>query len=311
MKALVTGCMGQDGSYLCELLVSKGYEVHGLTHSRKIGMELEGVKIHIGSVCLPETLDLLVDLIQPDEVYNLAAQSHVGRSFDHPLITMDATGIGALNVFEAVRRFAPKARVYQASSSEMFGNAPAPQSEATPFAPVSPYGCAKLFAHNMARVYREAYGLHISCGILFNHESPRRGEQFVTRKICKGLARIKAGLQDKLVLGNLAARRDWGYAPEYVEAMWLMLQRDTPGDYVVGTGESWMVGQFLTVCLSVADIQRSNIECGTSRELRPTEIGELIADNFRAVCDLGWEAKTLMQDLAKIMMEAELKAVGL
>lgn len=310
MKAFVTGILGQDGSYLAELLLSKGYEVHGLSHSLG-GYPVAGVKVHYGSICLPETVELLVDAIQPDEVYNLAAQSHVGRSFNHPLATMDATGTGALSVFDAVRRFAPKARVYQASSSEMFGNSPAPQSEETPFAPVSPYGCAKLYAHNIAKMYRESYGLHISCGILFNHESPRRGEQFVTRKICKGLARIKAGLQDKLVLGNLEARRDWGYAPEYVEAMWMMLQQNKPGDYVIGTGETWTVRRFLYDCLTIAGMSPAVVDFQYAREMRPTEVKELKADPFVASQDLGWRARTMMPELARIMMEAELKEVGL
>lgn len=310
MKALVFGATGQDGSYLSELLLSKEYEVVGTCRPKSGAQPSLLFPVICCDITDASAVSALVESVKPDEIYNLAAQSHVGTSFALPAYTSQVTGLGAQNVLEAFRKHAPKARFYQASSSEMFGNAPAPQDENTPFNPVSPYGVAKLFAHNTARNYRWAYGLHVSCGILFNHESPRRGEQFVTRKICKGLARIKAGKQGKLVLGNLNAKRDWGYAPEYVAAMWRMLQMDSPGDYVIGTGVSHSVGTFLEYCLDAASLSECLVLTCAGEE-RPTEIGELRADASWSAVRLGWEAKTFVPDIARIMMEAELKAVGL
>ena len=311
MKALIIGSTGQDGSYLCELLVAKGYQVNGIVRPSARPAQLPLITIHQADVTDPESLLRVMAVVEPDEVYNLAAQSHVGTSFEMPSYTMESTGCGALNVFEAVRLCVPHARIYQASSSEMFGNQPGPQSEDTPFHPVSPYACAKVFAHNTALAYREAYGLHISCGILFNHESPRRGENFVTRKICKALARIKAGLQDRLVLGNVDAKRDFGYAPEYVEAMWLMLQQEEPEDYVIGTGTSMSVWDFVELAVHQAGVDRSKVCAGAGGERRPTDIAELWADASKAREVLGWEATTTGAELVRIMMQAEMKAVGL
>ncbi len=310
MTALIIGVSGQDGSYLAELLAGKGYEVHGIMRPSVRPHRMQpGVSHWAADVTNQDSLRRVMSLTAPDEIYNLAAQSHVGLSFEIPAYTMEVTGCGALNVFEAARDSCPEARIYQASSSEMFGNQPSPQSETTPFAPVSPYACAKVFAHSTAVSYRKAWGMHISCGILFNHESPRRGENFVTRKICKGLARIKAGLQDRLELGDLDARRDWGYAPEYVEAIWMMPQRETPGDYVIGTGQSSSVRDFLSEALRIAGLPPS--VAISKQDLRPSEIGCLRADPRRAGAELGWRAKTFLPELVRIMMEAELKAVGL
>jgi len=300
---------------LAELLLSKGYEVHG-TKRRSSSFNTSRIDhlvadprfhLHYMDVTDPLSVAQVLEQISPfDEIYNLAAQSHVGVSFEMPGYTFDSIARGTLNMLEAMRRFAPKARFYQASSSEMFGNQPAPQSESTPFAPVSPYACSKVAAHHLATTYRKAYGLYVSCGILFNHESPRRGETFVTRKITMGLARIKAGLQDKLVLGNLNARRDWGYAPEYVYAMWRMLQRDTPDDYVIGTGTSITVENWLDICLVFCGLTRSVIEFD-DRYMRPVEVGNLRAHSSKALTALGWEARTYAASLARIMMEAEMK----
>lgn len=313
-KALVTGVTGQDGSYLAELLLAKGYEVHGTkrrSSSFNTGrvdhlMRNPNFHLHYMDVCGPVSIDRVMQIAQPDEIYNLAGQSHVGLSFELPFETAQSTGIGTLNVLESYRVHCPKARFYQASSSEMFGNQPAPQSETTPLAPVSPYGAAKVFAHNTAVTYRTAYGLPISCGILFNHESPRRGETFVTRKITMGLARIKAGLQDHIVLGNLDARRDWGYAPEYVQAMWMMLQRDEPGDFIVGTGISRSVGDFLRCCLALANLPVSVVEID-ERYKRPVEVNHLVADRRKAEDVLGWTATKCAPDIAELMMQADMK----
>lgn len=316
-SALILGSTGQDGSYLAELLLLKGYCVHG-TKRRSSSFNTSRVdrlvpnpyfKLHYCDVTDYSSVLHVMRESAPDEIYNLAAQSHVGHSFDMPGYTADATGIGTVNALDAFRDAAPSARFYQASSSEMFGNQPGPQSETTPMIPVSPYGCAKLFAHNMCRTYRDAYNLHISCGILFNHESPRRGETFVTRKITLGLARIKAGLQDKLVLGNLDAQRDWGYAPEYVEAMWLMLQRDAPGDYVIGTGVSIGVREWLDHCLRIAGLDPKVVEAEENRYLRPVELNGLRAGLRRAEHVLGWTARTSVYETARIMMEAEIESI--
>lgn len=311
MRALITGVTGQDGSYLAELLLSKGYEVHGTKrHSSSFNtsrvdhlMTNPNFHLHYMDVCGPVSIDRVMQIARPHEIYNLAGQSHVGLSFAMPFETAQSTGIGTLNVLEAYRIRCPKARFYQASSSEMFGNQPAPQSEKTPFAPVSPYGAAKVFAHNMAVTYREAYGLPISCGILFNHESPRRGETFVTRKITMGLTRIKAGLQDHIVLGNLDARRDWGYAPEYAEAMWMMLQRE-PGDFAIGTGISMTVRDFLAACLNIAGLPSSVVRID-DRYKRPIEVGNLRACAGTRLDVLGWHPTVYGVGVAKLMMEAE------
>jgi GDPmannose 4,6-dehydratase len=311
MRALIFGCTGQDGPYLAELLGAKGYDVHGACRPRSGARPVSACTIHQCDITDAAAVEALISEIAPHEIYNLAAQSHVGTSFGIPAYTSQVTGLGALNVLEGFRRHAPNARFYQASSSEMFGNAHAPQNESTPFHPVSPYGVAKLYAHKMAVHYRETHGLHVSCGILFNHESPRRGEQFVTRKICKGLARIKAGLQDKLMLGNLTARRDWGYAPEYVEAMWRMVKRDEPGDYVIGTGCAHSVADFLQHAIHAAGLTDYDIIDNHPQSVRPSEIHELRADASKAEYDLGWKPTVFMPDIARIMMEAELEALGI
>jgi len=315
--AFITGTSGQDGSYLVELLLSKGYEVHGLKRrSSSLNtsrldhiFEHERFHLHYGDVCDGSSLTRLLYDIKPDEVYNLAAQSHVRVSFDIPEYTGDATGMGALRLFEALRAVGSKARVYQASSSEMFGNSPAPQSEKTVFAPRSPYGCAKAFAHYSAVNYRESYGMHISCGILFNHESPRRGETFVTRKIAIAAARIKAGLQQSLALGNLEAKRDWGFAPEYVEAMWRMLQQERPGDYVIGTGETYSVRDFVMAAFDHLGMDWLDYVTLDPRYERPAEVNVLQANTSKAWDMLGWQARTFLPDLVRIMVDAEVSAL--
>ncbi len=319
-RALITGISGMDGSHLADLLISKGYEVHG-TKRRSSSLNTSRIDhlmsnpnfhLHYADMGDQQSLERAVMASQPDEVYNLAAQSHVGLSFAMPVDTANVTGIGACRLYEAVLNHFPSTKVYQASSSEMFGNSPAPQGIETPFAPVSPYGCAKLYAHRMAATYREAYGMFISCGILFNHESPRRGETFVTRKITRGLARIKAGLQEKLVLGNMHAVRDWGYAPEYVEAMWMMLQKDRPMDMVIGTGISATVGQFLDVALEVAGLDRSCVVTEAPEYTRKAEVHNLRALWWpEALETIGWAPMTRWDKVARIMMEADLKEVGL
>jgi GDPmannose 4,6-dehydratase len=314
-KALISGASGQDASYLAELLLSKGYEVHGTKrrsssfNTQRIDHLVPDERFHLHYMDVTDALSVsqVMQQVAPDEIYHLAAQSHVGVSFEMPGYTFDSIAQCTLNMLEAMRRFAPEARFYQASSSEMFGNQPAPQSETTPFAPVSPYACAKVAAHHLACTYREAYKLHVSCGILFNHESPRRGETFVTRKIAMGLARIKAGLQHKLVLGNLDARRDWGYAPEYCDAMWRMLQQDRPDDYVIGTGASIKVEAWLDMCLVLAGLSRTVIELD-DRYSRPVEVNNLRVHSVKAYTVLGWEPRTYAASLARIMMEAEIEA---
>jgi GDPmannose 4,6-dehydratase len=320
-KALITGITGQDGSYLAELLLSKGYEVHGIIRrSSSFNTERidsiykdrheKGTKItlHHGDLSDPSSLIKILGEAQPDEIYNLAAQSHVRVSFDIPEFTGDVTGIGTVRLLDAMRQVTPKARFYQASSSEMYGLVQeVPQKETTPFYPRSPYAAAKLYSHWITVNYRESYGLHASSGILFNHESPRRGETFVTRKITRALARIKAGLQEKLFLGNLESKRDWGYAPEYVEAMWRMLQQDKPDDYVVATGETHTVQEFLDVAFARGGLDSKKHVIFDERYLRPAEVDLLIGDASKAKKRLGWEPKVKFKQLAEIMVDADIE----
>jgi GDPmannose 4,6-dehydratase len=318
-RALITGCTGQDGSYLTEFLLSKGYEVHGLKR-RASSFNTDRVDhlfrdlhesdnkffLHYADLTDGSSLSTLLHDIQPDEVYNLGAQSHVKVSFDVPEFTSNVVAVGALRVLEAMRLTGVKSRFYQASSSEMFGSAPPPQSEETIFHPRSPYACAKVFGHNITVNYRESYGVHASSGILFNHESPRRGETFVTRKITRAVARIKHRVQQKLFLGNMDARRDWGYAPDYVEAMWMMLQQDAPDDYVIGTGEAHTVREFVELAFERADLDwRDHVEID-ARYFRPAEVDYLLADASKAYKALGWEPRVTFRELVKIMVDADL-----
>lgn len=320
-RALITGITGQDGSYLAELLLSKGYEVHGLirrastfntgridhiyTDPHQSGARL---KLHYGDLSDASGMARLLGIIEPNEIYNLAAQSHVRVSFDCPEYTTDVTATGAVRILEAIRETGIKPRFYQASSSEMFGLVQAvPQSETTPFYPRSPYACAKLYAHWVTVNYRESYGLHASSGILFNHESPRRGETFVTRKITRAVAHIKLGLQNKLYLGNLDAKRDWGYAKEYVEAMWLMLQQDQPDDYVIATNETHSVKEFLEVAFAHAGLDWKQYVEIDPKYFRPAEVDLLIGDYSKAKKKLGWEPKTRFEDLTKLMVDEDLR----
>ena len=317
-RALITGVTGQDGSYLAELLLAKGYEVHGLKRrSSSFNTERvdhiyedlheEGSRFHLHYGDLSDTGSLwrLLWEVQPEEVYNLAAQSHVRVSFDVPESTGDITGMGALRVLEGIRKTGVKARFYQASSSEMFGSTPPPQSEETRFHPRSPYGCAKLFAHSVTVNYRESYGMYACGGILFNHESPRRGETFVTRKVCRAAAHVKFGLQEKLYMGNLEARRDWGYAPEYVEAMWRMMQAEQAADYVIGTGEMHSVGELVETAFARVGLDWRDHVAHDARYERPAEVDALRADAGRARKELGWEAKTGFKELVELMVDAE------
>lgn len=320
-KALITGITGQDGSYLAELLLSKGYEVHGIIrrastfntgrldsiysdpHSGRTRLFL-----HYGDLSDASSLARLIGNIQPDEVYNLAAQSHVRVSFDSPEYTTDITGTGCVRLLEAIRETGIKPRFYQASSSEMYGKVQdVPQTETTPFYPRSPYGCAKVYAYWITVNYRESYGLHASNGILFNHESPRRGETFVTRKITRAVAQIDAGLQSKLYLGNLDAKRDWGYAKEFVEAMWLMLQQDEPDDYVIATGETHSVRECLEVAFKHVGLDWQKYVEIDPRYYRPAEVDLLIGDPSKAKKKLGWEPKTRFEDLVRLMVDADIK----
>jgi len=320
-KALITGITGQDGSYLAEFLISKGYEVHGLVRRSSTfntdridhiyeDPHEEGVNLflHYGDLNDGGQLSNLIYNIRPDEVYHLGAQSHVRVSFDMPEFTGDVTGLGTTRILEAIRRSGIKTRFYQASSSEMFGDEPAPQNEETPFRPRSPYSAAKAYAYWMVRNYREGYGMFASNGILFNHESPRRGETFVTRKITRAAARIKLGLQNRLYLGNLDAKRDWGYAKEFVEAMWLIVQQDRPEDYVIATGEAHSVREFLDETFGYVDIDWHDYVETDERYFRPTEVEVLIGDARKARKELGWEPKVTFKELVKIMIEADLEA---
>src|SRR3989440_1963220 len=310
-KALITGITGQDGSYLAELLLNKGYEVHGIIrrastfNTQRIDHlykdpHINGVRLflHYGDISDSTNLIKLLYRVRPDEVYNLAAQSHVRVSFDIPEYTGDVTGVGAVRIMEAIHETGSKAKFYQASSSEMFGKVQeVPQTETTPFYPRSPYGAAKVYAYWATVNYRESYGMFACNGILFNHESPRRGETFVTRKITRAVAAIKAGLQKKLYLGNLDAKRDWGYAKEYVEAMWLMLQQDAPDDYVVATGETHSVREFLEEAFSRAGLDWQEYVEIDPQYYRPAEVDLLIGDASKARRALGWEPKTTFRDL--------------
>ena len=322
-RALITGITGQDGSYLAEFLLARGYEVHGiirrastfntgrLEHIYEDPHNPQG-QLHLlyGDLAMGEQITSLIYNLRPEEIYHLGAQSHVRVSFDLPEYTGDITGLGATRLFEAVRASGVRARVYQASSSEMFGNAPPPQNERTAFEPRSPYGAAKLYAYWMAVNYRAAYGLHATNGILFNHESPRRGETFVTRKISRAVARIRQRRGGKLYLGNLDARRDWGYAPEYVEAMWRIVQQDEPGDFVLGTGESHTVREFVQEAFGYAGLDwREWVEIDP-RYLRPCEVEFLLADAAKARQALGWEPQIRFCDLVRIMVDADLEAIG-
>ncbi|MFQ3671608.1 MAG: GDP-mannose 4,6-dehydratase [Verrucomicrobiia bacterium] len=323
-RALVTGITGQDGSYLAEFLLEKGYEVHGIIR-RSSSFNTDRIdhiysdphfpssnlRLHYGDLSDGSALARLIAKIEPDEVYNLGAQSHVRVSFDAPEYTADIDATGTLRLLEAIREVGIAPRFYQASSSEMFGLVQeVPQSEKTPFYPRSPYGCAKVFAYWITVNYRESYGLHASNGILFNHESPRRGETFVTRKITRAVARIKAGLQKKLFLGNLEAKRDWGYAKEYVEAMWLMLQQPKGDDYVVATGETHSVREFLEVAFSHVGLDWEAFVEVDPRYFRPAEVELLIGDATKAREKLGWVPKTTFEDLAKLMVEADMAALA-
>ncbi len=323
-KALITGITGQDGSYLAEFLLEKDYEVHGIIRRASTfntaridhlykDPHINGVRLflHYGDSADSTNLLRLVYNIQPDEIYHLAAQSHVRVSFDIPEYTADVTGLSTIRILEAIRETGVKSKFYQASSSEMFGKAlEVPQRETTPFCPRSPYGAAKLYAHWMTVNYRESYDIFACSGILFNHESPRRGETFVTRKITRAAARIKAGQQEKLYLGNLDAKRDWGYAREYVEAMWLMLQQDEPDDYVIATGETHSVEEFLAAAFSHADLDwRKYVEVDP-KYLRPTEVDMLVGDASKARRELPWQPVVTFNELVRLMVDADISLIG-
>ncbi|MFZ4694292.1 MAG: GDP-mannose 4,6-dehydratase [Verrucomicrobiia bacterium] len=320
-KALITGITGQDGSYLAEFLLKKGYEVHGIIrrastfNTSRIDYLYQdrhesGAKLilHYGDLSDSVSLVKLLMDLKPEEIYHLAAQSHVRVSFDIPEYTADITGVGTIRILEAIREAAIKPRFYQASSSEMFGKvAEVPQKETTPFHPRSPYGCAKVFAYWATVNYREAYGLHATNGILFNHESPRRGETFVTRKITRAVAAIKLGQQEKLYLGNLDARRDWGYAKEYVEAMWLMLQQEKSDDYVVATGETHSVREFLEEAFSHVGLDWKKHTAHDARYERPSEVDLLVGDPSKTERQLGWRPKVLFKELVRLMVDADVR----
>lgn len=321
-RALITGITGQDGSYLAELLLGKGYEVHGLIRRSStfntvrldhiyVDPHLPGARLflHYGEMSDGGRLITLLSKIQPSEVYNLAAQSHVRVSFDEPEYTGDITGLGATRLLEAVRMAGLSCRFYQASSSEMFGASPPPQNESTPFYPRSPYGASKVYSHWITKNYREAYGLYAVNGILFNHESPRRGETFVTRKITRAAARIAAGVEKTLYLGNLDSVRDWGYAPEYVEGMWRMLQADEPDDYCLATGQPCSVLEFLDTAFSHVGLEWSDHVQLDERYLRPTEVESLIGDPAKAERKLGWKASVAGPELARLMVDADVEAL--
>ncbi|MFM7570111.1 MAG: GDP-mannose 4,6-dehydratase [Betaproteobacteria bacterium] len=306
--AFITGISGQDGYYLSKLLMEKGYAVHGLIPCNAPGIgEPPNVNLHYGDLAEGGNFGALLDKIRPDEVYNLAAQSHVRVSFDAPEYTTDITATGTVRLLEAIREVSIQPRFYQASSSEMFGLVQeVPQKETTPFYPRSPYGCAKVYSYWVTVNYRESYGMHASNGILFNHESPRRGEPFVTRKITRAVAHIKLGLQDKLFMGNLDSRRDWGYAKEYVEAMWLMLQQPEPDDYVIATNETHTIRECLEVAFGHVGLDWQKYVEIDPRYYRPAEVELLIGDASKAKRKMGWEPKTKFKDLIELMVDADL-----
>lgn len=323
-KAFITGITGQDGSYLTELLLRKKYEVHGIIrrastfntdrldhlyqdpHDRGVSLFL-----HYGDINDSNTIYKLLEQVKPDEVYNLAAQSHVRVSFDLPEYTMNTVGLGAVRILEAIKDLnLKKTKFYQASSSEMYGSSPAPQNEETPFNPRSPYAVAKVMAHQITKNYREGYKMFACSGILFNHESPRRGQTFVTRKVTTAIAEILAGRQKYLYLGNLDAKRDWGYAPEYVKAMWMMLQQKTPQDYVIATGETHSVREFVETAFSLAGLNWKRHVKFDPRYLRPTEVDLLQGDYSKAKKELGWKPKVKFEDLIKIMLNSDFKKAG-
>ncbi|MDR3606943.1 MAG: GDP-mannose 4,6-dehydratase [Oligoflexia bacterium] len=326
-KALITGITGQDGSYLAEFLLSKGYEVHGIIrrsssfNTGRIAHIFEDphhesvkLKLHYGDLSDASCLEKLLDQIEPDEVYNLGAQSHVRVSFDQPIYTADIVAVGTTRLLEAIKNVGAirSIRFYQASSSEMFGKVlEIPQKETTPFYPRSPYGCSKVFSYWQVVNYRESYNLHASNGILFNHESPRRGETFVTRKITRGLAQILAGKESKLYLGNLDARRDWGFAKDYVEAMWLMLQQNAPDDYVIATGKTWSIRDFLDRAFGAVGLDWNKYVEIDPRYFRPAEVDLLIGDATKAERTLGWKPKTSFDELVQMMVRADLKLLGI
>jgi GDPmannose 4,6-dehydratase len=315
-KALILGIGGQDGSYLAELLLEKGYETHGVLrrssnfNTQRIEHIFDRLNLHFGDSTDGSALSALLSSVRPDEIYNLAAQSHVKVSFEIPEFTAQTGAIGTLRLLESARAQCPESRIYNASSSEMFGKVlETPQRETTPFYPRSPYGCSKVFAHQLCVNYRESYGMHISNGILFNHESPRRGETFVTRKITRAVARIFKGLQSELLLGNLDARRDWGYAKEYVEAMWLMLQRERPDDYVIATGKTHSIRQFLDIAFGVLGLDWTQYVGVDPKYYRPAEVELLLGDPSKAKKVLGWEAKTSLGELVGMMVDADLEGL--
>ncbi|HYF14482.1 MAG TPA: GDP-mannose 4,6-dehydratase [Phycisphaerales bacterium] len=324
-RALISGITGQDGSYLAEFLLAKGYEVHGIIRrsSSFNTARIEGIyqdphsgrarlRLHYGDLCDSRSLSEVLRRVRPHEVYNLGAQSHVRVSFDMPLYTADTVAMGALRLLDAVREFQQESgqqvRYYQASSSEQFGKAQeVPQTETTPFHPRSPYACAKVMAHWTTINYRESYGLHASCGILFNHESPRRGETFVTRKITRAVGRIKMGLQEKLFLGNLDAKRDWGYAGDYVKAMWMMLQMDRPDDYVIATNRTISVREFAEMAFAHAGMDYRDFVAFDPRYLRPAEVDLLLGDYSKAKAKLGWAPTTTVDELARMMVDHDVE----
>jgi GDPmannose 4,6-dehydratase len=316
-RALITGITGQDGSYLAELLLSKGYEVHGMVRrsSSETFQRLQGCRddlvLHTGDLLDQRSLVDVMRACEPDEIYNLAAMSFVAASWSQPVLTAEFTGVGATRMLEAMREVAPKARFYQASSSEMFGQVlEVPQTESTPFYPRSPYGVAKVYGHFITVNYRESYDLFACSGILFNHESPRRGLEFVTRKVTHAAAQIKLGLTDELALGNMDAERDWGYAKDYVEAMWLMLQQDEPEDYVIATGETHSVRELVDVAFDQVGLDPERYVRTDPKFLRPAEVEQLVGDPAKARERLGWEPRTTFEELTRLMVDADLELLA-
>jgi GDPmannose 4,6-dehydratase len=314
--ALITGITGQDGSYLAEFLLNKGYRVYGLIRRlstpniSRISQIINQITLVEGDLSDQVSLDVALQAVQPDEIYNLAAQSFVATSWKQPTCTTDITGLGAVRVFEAARRVCPGVKIYQASSSEMFGEAKeSPQNESTSFNPKSPYACAKVYAHQMAMNYREGYGTFICCGIGFNHESPRRGLEFVTRKITYGMARIYHGYDKELRLGNLEAKRDWGFAGDYVEAMWLMLQQDQPDDYIIATGENHSIKEFVSLAAREVGLNWRDYVVVDERFYRPIDVHSLCGDNTKARDKLGWRPRVSLPELVKVMAKADLESV--